>query len=46
MLAVESLVLNQVMLMGQTQIQLMVISQQFEDIRGKLLTDLQASFTF
>ena len=46
MLAVESLVLNQVMLLGQSQIQLMVISQQFEDIRGKLLTDLQASFAF
>ncbi|MDE7187794.1 MAG: YitT family protein, partial [Lachnospiraceae bacterium] len=45
MLAVESLVLNQVMLLGQSQIQLMIISQQFEDICGKLLTDLQAGVT-
>lgn len=44
-LVIESLVLNQVMLLGQSQIQLMVISRQFEELRVKLLTELQAGAT-
>lgn len=44
-LVIESLVLNQVMLLGQSQIQLLVISQRFEELREKLLTELQAGVT-
>ncbi|MBD5098953.1 MAG: YitT family protein [Clostridiales bacterium] len=44
-LVIESLVLNQVMLLGQSQIQLLVISRQFEELRAKLLTELQAGVT-
>ncbi len=44
-LVIESLVLNQVMLLGQSQIQLLIISQRFEELRAKLLTELQAGVT-
>ena len=44
-LVIESLVLDQVMLLGQSQIQLMIISRCAEELRGKLLTDLQAGVT-
>lgn len=44
-LMIESLVLNQVMLFGQSQIQLLIISQRFEEMRGRLLSELQAGVT-
>lgn len=44
-LVIESLVLDRVMLLGQSQIQLLVISQRFEELRVKLLTKLQAGVT-
>ena len=45
LLAVETLTLNQVMLLGQSQIQIFVISSRFEEIRRKILTELQAGAT-
>jgi len=44
-LVLETLVLDQVMILGQSQVQVMVISQQYEAVRKKLLTDLQAGVT-
>lgn len=45
MLVVETLALDQVMLLGQSQIQVFAISHQFEEIRKKLLVELQAGVT-
>ncbi len=44
-LVLESLLLDKVMILGQAQIQLFVISQRFEDIRRLILTQLQAGAT-
>ena len=44
-LVLESLMLDKVMILGQAQIQLFVISQRFEDIRRRILTQLQAGAT-
>lgn len=45
LLVVETVVLNQVMLLGQSQIQLFVVSTHFHGIRQKLLAELQAGVT-
>lgn len=45
LLVVETLTLNQVMLLGQSQIQLFIISSRFEEIRIKILTELRAGAT-
>ena len=45
MLVIETLVLNQVMLLGTAQIQLMVVSSRFEELRSSLLTELEAGVT-
>lgn len=45
MLVIETLVLNQVMLLGTAQIQLMVVSSRFDELRGRLLTELEAGVT-
>lgn len=45
LLIVETITLNRVMLLGQSQIQLFVISGQHEEIRQRYLTDLQAGAT-
>ena len=45
LLVVETIVLNEVMLLGQSQIQIFVISNQFEIIRQKILMELQAGVT-
>ena len=45
LLVVETLVLNEVMLLGQSQIQVFVISRRFELIRQKILVELQAGAT-
>ena len=44
-LVLESLVLEQVMVFGQSQIELFVISQKHEEIRTKLLTELRVGVT-
>lgn len=44
-LVLESLALDRVMILGQAQIQLFVISEQYEPIRRQLLTRLQAGVT-
>lgn len=44
-LVVESLVLEQVMILGKSQIQLFVVSEQYELLREKLLVDLEAGVT-
>lgn len=44
-LAIETLVLNQVMLFGQAQVQILVISPHYEQLRAKLLVELQAGVT-
>ena len=44
-LVLESILLDKVMILGLAQIQLVVISQQFEEIRTKLLDRLQAGVT-
>ncbi len=44
-LVLESLVLEQVMIFGKSQIQIYVISDKFEEIRIKLLSQLQAGVT-
>ena len=44
-LVLESLVLDYVMVFGQAQIQLYVISDKYEDIRRRFLTELQAGVT-
>ena len=45
LLVVETIVLDKVMLLGQSQIQLFVISRRYEEIRQKCLTKLQAGIT-
>ena len=45
LLVVETITLDQVMLLGQSQIQLFVISSRYEEIRKKCLTELQAGIT-
>ena len=44
-LVLESIVLNQTMLLGQSQIQLFVISPKFEEIRDLFLNDLKSGAT-
>ena len=44
-LVLESLMLDQVMIFGKSQIQVYIISDKFEEIRIKLLTQLQAGVT-
>ncbi|MBQ9531793.1 MAG: YitT family protein [Eubacterium sp.] len=44
-LVLESLILEQTMVFGQSQIELFVISQKYEEIRVKLLSDLNAGVT-
>ena len=45
LLVVETIVLDRVMLLGQSQIQLFVVSGEYEEIRQKCLTELQAGIT-
>jgi uncharacterized membrane-anchored protein YitT (DUF2179 family) len=45
LLVIESLVLDQVMVMGSSQIQIFVITPHHERIRGLLLTELEAGVT-
>lgn len=45
LLVVESFVLDQVLLLGQSQIQVFVVSSRYNDIRRGILTDLQAGAT-
>ncbi len=45
LLIVETAALNRVMLLGQSQIQLFVVSSRYEEIRQRCLTDLQAGTT-
>lgn len=45
MLMIESLVLDSVMVLGKAQMQLFVISHRYEEIREKLLTELEAGVT-
>lgn len=45
MLVVETFALDQVMLLGQSQIQIVAISSRFEEIRQKLLVELNAGVT-
>ena len=44
-LVLESLVLEQTMVFGQSQIELFVISQKYDEIRTKLLTELNLGVT-
>ncbi|MCF2679615.1 YitT family protein [Faecalicatena contorta] len=44
-LILETFVLNRVMLLGQSQIQLFVISDRYEEIRKKMLIELDAGVT-
>lgn len=45
LLVVESVALNQVMLLGQSQIQIFAVSDRFEEIRRRLLGELRAGVT-
>lgn len=45
LLVVETLVLDRMMLMGQSQLQIFVISNAYEEIREKCLVELQAGIT-
>ena len=45
MLVVETMVLDRVMLLGQTQIQILAISEHYEELRRKILTELGAGAT-
>ncbi len=44
-LALETLVLNKVMVIGKSQIQLFIISEKYEEIRQKILKDIIAGVT-
>ena len=44
-LVLESLVLDQIMVFGQSQIQLYVVSEQYEKIKNRFLRELQAGVT-
>jgi len=45
LLVAETIVLDRVMLLGQSQIQLFVVSSRYEEIRQECLTKLQAGIT-
>ena len=45
MLVLETAILNKVMLLGQSQIQLFIISEEYEHIREKMLKELEAGVT-
>lgn len=45
LLVAETIALDRVMLLGQSQIQLFAVSARYEEIRQKCLTDLQAGTT-
>lgn len=45
MLVIETFVLNRVMLMGQSQIQLLVISEKYEEIRVRMLKEQDVGVT-
>lgn len=45
LLVIESLVIDQVILHGQSQLQILVISKEFERIRREILTTIQAGAT-
>lgn len=45
MLVVETMVLNRVMLLGQSQIQILAISEHYEELRRRILTELGAGAT-
>lgn len=45
MLVLETAILNKVMLLGQSQIQLFIISDEYEHIREKMLKELDAGVT-
>ena len=45
LLVVETIALDRVMLLGQSQTQLFVVSSQYEKLRQKFLTELQAGTT-
>ena len=45
MLVLETAILNKVMLLGQSQIQLFIISEEYEHIREKVLKELDAGVT-
>lgn len=45
MLVLETTILNKVMLLGQSQIQLFIISEEYEHIRKKMLKELDAGVT-
>ena len=45
MLVLETAILNKVMLLGQSQIQLFIISEEYEHIREKMLKELDAVVT-
>ena len=42
---VETLVLEQVMILGKSQIQIYVVSEKYEEIRHALLSELEAGVT-
>lgn len=44
-LILESFVLNQVMIFGQSQIQIFAVSDKYEEIRRRILSELQAGAT-
>lgn len=45
MLVLETAIINKVMLLGQSQIQLFIISEEYEHIREKMLKELDAGVT-
>lgn len=45
LLVVETFTLNRVMLLGQPQVQVFAISERYEELRKKLLVELQAGVT-
>lgn len=45
LLVIKTVVLNQTMHMGKSQIQIVMISERFEEIRKNLLADLNAGVT-
>ncbi len=44
-LVIETLVLEQVMILGKSQIQLFVVTEHYEELRQKLLVELEAGVT-
>lgn len=45
LIVLQSIVLDKVMILGKSQIQLFVVTQKFQDVRSKLLTDLEVGVT-